>query len=427
MLKKISHKLYTLLRWSEKYTKTDMVYLAKGGFWLTLGQIATTLIGFGLAIAFAYYLPKDIYGQYKYVLSVFGILTIATLPGMDTAVIRSVAMGYEGSFFSALKNKIKWGIVGSLGALLVATYYFIQNNNYLALSFLVVAIFTPLTDSLALCQSYFNGAKRFDKLTKHMTIVRLVSGLSTLITIYFTDNIFWILISFFAPLVIVRYIYLIIIKIKYKPNDKTDDQVIKYGQHLSLLNIITTVGNQLDKILIFQFIGAQELAVYSLAMAPLEQIKSLLKPLNTLALPKFANKNLAEIKTNIFKKTALLTLMLLVVAVVYIIVAPLLFKLAFPKYIEAIPYTQILAISILSFPVFALLSIFEGQKMIKEIYKFRITSGLVQIVITFLLIFYFGFMGAILSRIIIRFFNLIFSLLLLKKSSNTNPADSLSA
>ena len=74
MIKKIKEKIYNLLRWSEKYTKTDMVYLAHGGFWLSFGQIISSLSSFLLAIAFANLLPKETYGNYKYILSIASIL-----------------------------------------------------------------------------------------------------------------------------------------------------------------------------------------------------------------------------------------------------------------------------------------------------------------------------------------------------------------
>jgi len=64
-IKKLKDKIYRLLRRSEKYFKTDMVYLAHGGFWLTLGQIISSAASFLLAIAFANLLPKETYGTYK--------------------------------------------------------------------------------------------------------------------------------------------------------------------------------------------------------------------------------------------------------------------------------------------------------------------------------------------------------------------------
>jgi hypothetical protein len=43
MLNKPKNFLYKILRGSEKYTKTDMVYLANGHFWLICIQIIDTI------------------------------------------------------------------------------------------------------------------------------------------------------------------------------------------------------------------------------------------------------------------------------------------------------------------------------------------------------------------------------------------------
>ena len=77
-------KLISILRWSEKYTQTDMVYLTRGGFWLILGKIVFNISGFLLIIAFANLLSKEAYGTYQYVLSVASILAIPTLSPIPT-------------------------------------------------------------------------------------------------------------------------------------------------------------------------------------------------------------------------------------------------------------------------------------------------------------------------------------------------------
>ena len=110
-MKGLLNKIYKILRYSEKYTKTDMVYLAKGEFWLVSGQIISSAATFLLAIAFANLLPKETYGIYKYVLSIFGLLAISTLRGVEAALSQAVAKNYDGDFLVILKTKMKYGTV----------------------------------------------------------------------------------------------------------------------------------------------------------------------------------------------------------------------------------------------------------------------------------------------------------------------------
>jgi len=410
----IKDTVYKILRKSEKYTKTDMIYLAKGGFWVTLGQILSSLSTFLLAIAFANLLPKDIYGQYKYILSVLGILSMTTLSGVDAAVSRDIARNLEGSFFSSLKMKIRWGLLGSLCSLIIGTYYLYKDNYTLAIAFAIIAFFVPIFESGSLYQTYFTGKKKFKKLTKYYSWAQISAATAIFLSIYFTDNIFIILLAYFVTYTLIRYFYILLILKKYSLNKETDKSSASYGKHLSFANLISTIGNQLDKILLFNHVGAVELAIYSFAIAPLEQFKSLIKPINTLASPKFATADIKEIKKTIFKKMAIFSFILAIVAIIYIILAPYLYKIIFPQYLEAVKYSQIFAISLVTLPLLTIISIFQSQKMLKEIYIFNIASSISQIIITITMIYYYGLMGAILARVLQRFFNLILSSTLLK-------------
>jgi O-antigen/teichoic acid export membrane protein len=50
-----------------------MVYVAKNGFWLSLGQILSIVSVIASSIVFGYFLPKEVYGEYKFILSVVGV------------------------------------------------------------------------------------------------------------------------------------------------------------------------------------------------------------------------------------------------------------------------------------------------------------------------------------------------------------------
>src|SRR3990167_3737338 len=124
MVKELFKALNLFLRKTQKYTKTDNVYIVKYGLWLTAGQLISTASSFLLVLAFANLLPKETYGIYQYALSITAILAIPTLSGIDTAVTRAVSLGYEGSLKKGLKTKIRWGIIGSMASLGLAGYYY---------------------------------------------------------------------------------------------------------------------------------------------------------------------------------------------------------------------------------------------------------------------------------------------------------------
>ena len=188
----IKNKIYKLLRKSEKWTKTDMIYLTKGGFWITTSQVASFILYFLLSIVFANFLPKEIYGTYKFVLSMIALLTIPTLGSMGTAVIQAVARGYEGSLIPAIKEKIKWGSLGFLGSLFLALYYYIQNDHQLFFSFLLISIFIQIFGAFAIYGALLQGRKLFKISSKISIFSNFVSITILIITVLFTNNIYLI-------------------------------------------------------------------------------------------------------------------------------------------------------------------------------------------------------------------------------------------
>jgi len=407
--------IYRLLRRSEKYTKTDMVYLAKGGFWLSLGQIISSVSTFLLAIAFANLLPKEVYGTYKYVLSLLGLLAISTLSGMGTAVTRAVAQGNDGSFLPALKLKIRWGLLGGLASLGLAGYYYLQGNIQLTFAFLITAIFIPFMDSFSLYGSLLAGKKRFDVSSKYGIFIKIIASLLIFITLCFTKNLLAILFIYLASYTLLRLIVLKL-SLKYIENKKEDPESISYGKHLSLMNIISLIANQIDKILIFHFLGAGQLAVYSIAIALPEQIKGVLKNISNLALPKFSEKKSEEIKKTLYQKMRLFYIILLFIVIVYWLLAPTLFKLLFPQYLESVFYSQIFTFALLNIPVVFLCTPFlQSQALKNKLYKIKSIGSIVQISLILILTYFYGLLGLIIARILFRYLLAVFYLIEMKK------------
>lgn len=302
LINKIKKIIYKLLKKSEKWTKTDMIYLAEGGFWLSLGKIISSLSGLLLAIAFANLLTKEDYGTYKYALSIISLLTIPTLSGINTALNRSIAQGNDKSFFISVRTKIKWGLIGGILSLLLAGYYyFYQENITLVFCFLISSIFIPFMDSIMVYQSILIGKKKFKMLSSQNAIINSIAAIVMIIILLLTKNLFAVLFSYFISHTTLRFVFLLFTLKKIKLNQNEDNTVISYGKHLSLMGVIGTISSQIDKILIFQFLGGADLAIYSLAITIPEQARMFLKNINVLVIPKMS-QNASLTKKDITKK-----------------------------------------------------------------------------------------------------------------------------
>ena len=413
-INKIGGWTYKILRRSQKYTGTDNVYLAKSGFWLTLGQFFSLVVTFLSAVAFANLLDPTTYGNYKYVLSLLGILAVFCLDGMRTAVTQAVARGFEGSFYTAFITKLKWGLLGSLVAIGGAAYYWVRGNNLLPIPLLISAIFLPLMYASQLYGAFLNGRKLF-RIQVNYEIISRIFFTGTIITaLFFTRNLFWLIAVYFVSNTFLNYFFYFLTKIKFRPNKKEDQETLNYGKHLSLMSVINYLATYLDKILLFTFVGPAQLAVYSFAVLIPEQIKNMTADINALALPKLSLKSREEIKASMMKKIWKLTLLTGAIIVFYIVIAPYFFKIFFPQYLSSVPYSQILMFTIISFPVSLISTAFHAKLMKKEQYLLRLVA-FSRIILLAVLAPLYGIWGVIAARIGAEIVSLSLMLFLFRK------------
>ncbi|MDD5749176.1 MAG: oligosaccharide flippase family protein [Patescibacteria group bacterium] len=420
MISKIKNKIYSLLRRSEKYTKTDMVYLASGGFWLTSGQIVSSAAAFLLAIAFANLLPKETYGVYKYVLSIAGMLAIPTLWGMGTAISQAAARGYDNVLAPAVKTQIKWGLWGGLLGIGTGFYYYLNNNPLLSLSFFAISIFIPFMDPLNSYTSLLLGKKLFKKANKYEIIARISATILIIAALLLTKNIILLLLVYFGSHTLLRLIFFYLTLKQESGKQKEDKEVIKYGKHLSLVKGINLAAGNISNIFLFHFIGSASLAIYSFAIAPMEQLRTLIKIADQIIFPKIAKDNWSIYSFNFFiKKISPFIIILSLISLTYIFIAPLFFKLFFPQYIESVFYSQLYALTI---PLTGINSIqdtiLKAKRETKKIYLVNIINSISVFIIYLPMIYLWGILGLVWAVIIGKIIEFItYSVLVFRISS----------
>ncbi|MBU1203287.1 oligosaccharide flippase family protein [Patescibacteria group bacterium] len=402
MIQKIKNWSFQLLKKSEKYTKTDMVYLAKGEFWLIGGQILSSASTFFLAVSFANLLPKETYGTYKYILSIFGILTISTLRGLESPLSQSIAKNYEGDFLIILKEKIKYGFFGALASFILGVYYYVNGNNILSVCFFIVSVFVPFFEPLGIYHNYLLAKKKFRQSTIYKSSSQILTTLLMIVALFVIPNIFTVILVYFFSWSVLRIYFLIKTIKKFPPNKKKEPQAISYGRHSTAINVLASFIGSIDALLLFHYFGAAELAIYSFALSPVNQFSSLFDKLPTLALPKLAVRTIYEIKQIFWRRVIFLSIIGAVISLVYIFLSPILFKIFFPEYLDSIFYSQIFSLTIILTLAQSFISPVLNSRLTiipkKMLYLWNI-PGIIFIFSAFLLINYIGIMGIILSRL----------------------------
>lgn len=406
-------KFLKILYWSQKYTQTDMVYLAKGGFWILLGKIMILAISFIKMVAFGRLVMPEIYGMYNYLLATISIFSIFSLPGIDTSLIKSVAQSKEGVLRSAVKTKLRWALVGSLGSFILSLWYFSHNNFLLGGSFLIGAIFLPLHNAFLTFSSFWHGRKMFDIKSKYEAASALFGTLFLICIILLTDNIILIVLAFFVSQIIPNGI-LLKKTLKNTTNNELDPDAISFGKNLTAMNSVTLIAKQIDKVLIWKLLGPVSVAVYSFALLPINKVVDAI-PIASLALPKLGQRNVKEIKISIFKKFIKLLLLIIPVVIFVILIAPYVYKFFFPNYLNSIVYFQALALLLLFTPFSLLRASLISERKKKELYIINIIMPIFRIISFLTLVLFFGILGAVITLLITQFLNSILILYFFKK------------
>jgi len=395
MAKSFKERLVGALRWSERYTKTDMVYLAHGGFWLMLGYAAQMISGLILAVALANLLPKENYGTYQFIISFSTILGGFTLTGMGTALTRAVAMGSQGALPYAFRKQLLWstGIAVASGS--VALYYFFNQNYELGVAFLIAGACSPFLSGFSLYRPYLEGKQLFRESTLLGAWRRPLPIIAVGTALFFTEDPMVLVLTYFiAQTLSMGLLYKLIIQ-RYPEPSREDPELLRYSKHLSVMGMASLVANNLDNVIVFHFLGAAPVAAYTLAQLPSTHLHKMFGLVGKLIFPKFARQEFEALKESIAHKVFLFFLATAGTAAAYWVAAPYIFALLFPGYPEAVLLSQVLILSLLfkSFMLYG--QAFSAHALRGTQYFVQISSGALKLCLLVVLLPLYGLWGAV--------------------------------
>lgn len=350
MPERLKIRFVQLLRWSERYTKTDMVYLTKGGFWLLLGHAIQAASGLTLAIAFANLLPKETFGTYQFIMSMASIISALTLTGMGTAITRAVAQGSEGALRAGFHTQMRWSSIMVLVGAGLAAYYYVNENYVLALSFLISGTFSPFITGFGLGRSHLIGKQLFRESALLGLWRKIFPVVSILTTIYFTQDVVTLIFVYFVSNAISTGLFYWLVVQRYRLPRTEEQDMVSYSKHLSALKIFSETVNQIDKVLIWVLLGAAPLASYALAQLPITHMRGVSKLALSLTLPKLSITIFADLQKTLPHKIRIFFLVMASFVAIYIGAASFLFPVLFPAYPESVLLSQALALTILVTP-----------------------------------------------------------------------------
>ncbi len=398
----------TILTYLSKKFSIDFHYFIKGGFWLLLTQATTVLGSLIVAALFAHILSEAEYGIYRYLVALAVLCTTFSLSGMGQSILQTAAKGYTEFFPYGVKASLLYNLGITVSGIAGASYYYVQDNKTLAIACVFIALLQPLISAYQNVVPLLQGLKLFKESTLLQIFRVLFLTIASLCTIYFTKNVLILFFVFLASQVIANMVSAVLFQSNVDHKTTLDEHIrIKYlnfAKHTSVQNVIIGIATRLDNILVFQQLGATQLAVFSVATLISDQIRGAFKNILPLLIPKFAkHTTLTSNRKNIPLRSLQIFLLLFAISLILIAILPTLYALLFPKYVGAVFYSQLLILSLPASVSLIPQSALQSQLKDKELYATNVYSAVFQIAVTFFSITFFGLLGAIVARIISRY------------------------
>ena len=252
-----------------------------------------------------------------------------------------------------------------------------------------------------------------------------VPAVALLITLFLTHSIVLLVVVYFVAHTAVTTFLYIRTSAHILPTATTDSSAYTYGKHLSVINILTSLSVQIDKILIFHFVGALELAVYYFATNVPEQIKGVFKNIYTLALPQFVKRPIKDIRKSLLRKMFLFAIALGLTAFAYAIFAPFLYRFFFPEYTDAIALSQVLAFTLLASINIIPASVLQAKGAVRQLYMTQAVGMLIRIVLVTALVIPYGVWGVVFAVLIGKYIDVAVVTITALRLKNTSQEQAI--
>jgi len=328
----------------------DLAYAIKNEFWVYLKLGISLIIGLAVLATFTRLAPKEVFGQYNFILAILAIASLVSIPGLNNAVLRSTARGNEGNYEQAVKTRFLWSLLGIPVLLGVGAYYYYYNTQIIGICLMMSSIFFPLIYAPNTWDSFLAGKKRFDLRARYGTIQSSINAAAIIGILFLNAN---HLVLILATHLITNSLLACLLyrrSLKHIGNKTKDDECQKYGYFLTTASVVGTLANNIDKILIGTLLGAPQLAIYAIAIVIPIKLKDLLKMVWAPFHPKISEQGIriGEVGEKIKRLALPLALMVLGGSVLYWLFIDDIMLLFFStEYMESPMYSKMLLLMIL--------------------------------------------------------------------------------
>ncbi len=363
-----------------------------------------------LALASTYFvvraLSKESFGEYHFILSCIGILTIFSLKDLNNSIMQAIARGFAGTYRKAVPISFLGSCISSVILAGLAGWYFYYENSALGLGFAIAACLFPFTHGLMQWNSIHMGAEKFGSYFLHNSLALLIMYPLIIGGVLIYPGTILIPLTFVLLIPAIQNICLTILSYRKIPADApVENGNIEYGIKTTFYSALNIAAMHIDKLLLFFFLSPVILATYVAAERVADLFRNLAQDLSVVLAPKFAKYDHYTSTLDRYLKIFVFAYGSIIIIFAFTVLPWLMTLLFGANYADAIPYAQALLCSVTIGNMATLKFRFIRSKI--DTVSFRnvtVYTSLGRIIASLILIPWLGITGAVISAFLYRIF-----------------------
>jgi len=253
-------------------------------------RVVEKLTGFVLTLFLFRMMGKEQVADYGFIQTVVAICAVFGIKEFQNTISQSVARGYHGVYRQAVPLAFKWSLLGTaiLGGF--GAWYFCSGKAQLGLGFLIAAGLFPAFSALGQWKGVYLGKKDFSRFATAEASNAILKALLIIAALYaFSGAIIVPALVFFAVPAAQNIRQTLLCHQSIPKQAIVEEGAIAYGLNSNLYAGISTVANQIDRILIFTLLSPPLLAIFMAAEKFPELLQGVEQDIGAVLAPKFSN------------------------------------------------------------------------------------------------------------------------------------------
>jgi O-antigen/teichoic acid export membrane protein len=261
-----------------------IVYTVRNAPWTLLASLAPPLSNYVIILLLSAGYGLAAGGQFRLLLSIFGLLTIFTLPDTGKIAVRYLVLGRTGVIRPLLAARVRWGLLGLLSGVAAAAYLH-HRGDALALPVLILALLLPLGEAADLYAQINQARRQF--LTAAVYSALKYGGVTLLAfgLVAVGADVAWFLCSYFVLLFAFNMLFLSLHEEASEAPSADSPVYVREGVHLSGSGVFPILLENADKLIISYFLGLEALAIYTIGVSTGRLLLNFIKPVLTIYFP----------------------------------------------------------------------------------------------------------------------------------------------